>query len=302
MIEIQNVTKTFGTLKALDDVTVNIKPSSIYGLIGSNGSGKSTLMKILSGAYRCDCGTVSIDGEPILDNPDVKKDIIYLSDEQYYLKGANIEEMRDFYRAVYPNFDLEYFKNLLGILKLDPRKKINTFSKGMMKQTSVLLGLASRPKILLCDETFDGLDPVIRQYVKRLLATNTADHGTTTIIASHSLRELEDFCDHVGMLHKGGIMFERDLDDLKTEIHNYQLTFGVGSVPLREDFTEFDVVSYKTIGSLVKITIRGDREETLESLKAKKPIFLEGLPLTLEEVFIEEMEGKGYVFDDLAKQ
>ena len=294
MITLENVTKNFGDIRAVDNVSVNISDSTIYGLIGSNGAGKSTLLKILCGAYNTDNGNVLINNSRVYDNYEVKKDIVYLSDDQYFLPGSTINEMARFYKSVYKTFDNIIFTNLLEVLKLDPNRKINTFSKGMQKQTSVLLGLSSRPKFLFCDETFDGLDPVMRQYVKKLLASNTADYSTTTIIASHNLRELEDICDHVGILHKGGILFEKDLDDLKLGINNFQCSFGTDYIPAREDFPELDIVTYKTTGSVIRMTIRGDKNNILSVINQKNPILAETLPLTLEEIFIEEMEGTGY--------
>ena len=296
MITLTNVHKSFGDLKALDDVSVQIKDATIYGLIGSNGAGKSTLLKILSGAYRQDSGEVHINGRPVYDNYDVKKDIIYLSDDQFFLPNNNIADAAKFYSAMYESFDYDFFYNLSAALKLDGRRRIANFSKGMQKQAAVLLGLSCRPKFLFCDETFDGLDPVMRQYVKKLLAADTADYRTTTIIASHNLRELEDICDHVGILHKGGVMFEKDLDDLKLEINNFQCSFGQGCVPAREDFPELDVVTYKTLGSVIKMTVRGDKARIFDIINRKNPVLAETLPLTLEEIFIEEMEGRGYDF------
>ena len=303
MITLRNVSKSFGDLKALDDVSVNIKDATIYGLIGSNGAGKSTLLKILSGAYKQDYGEVFINDQPVYDNYQVKKDIIYLSDDQFFQPNTNIRESARFYASLYESFDYSFFDNLLSILKLDPKRKITNFSKGMQKQAAVLLGLSCRPKFLFCDETFDGLDPVMRQYVKKLLAADTADYKTTTIIASHNLRELEDICDHVGILHKGGVMFEKDLDDLKLEIHNFQCSFGMGAenLPKREEFPELDIVTYKTIGSVVKMTVRGDKQKIFDVINRKNPILAETLPLTLEEIFIEEMEGKGYDFEHIVQ-
>ncbi|MCL2773635.1 MAG: ABC transporter ATP-binding protein [Oscillospiraceae bacterium] len=301
MITLQNITKSFGDIKALDNVSVNIKDSSIYGLIGSNGAGKSTLLKILCGAYRQDGGEIFINDVPVYDNYGIKKDIVYLSDDQYFLPNSTIKEMSAFYSAVYETFDFTFFNSLLEVLKLDPKRKINTFSKGMQKQTSILLGLSSRPKFLFCDETFDGLDPVMRQYVKKLLASDTADYSTTTIIASHNLRELEDICDHVGILHRGGILLERDLDDLKLDINNFQCAFGGDYIPTREDFPGLDIVTYKTIGSVVKMTVRGDKDKIFSIINQKKPILAETLPLTLEEIFIEEMEGTGYDLGNVTK-
>jgi len=301
MITLSNISKSFGDVKALDDVSVQIKDATIYGLIGSNGAGKSTLLKILSGAYRQDSGEVFINDEPVYDNYDVKKDIIYLSDDQFFLPNNNITEAAQFYGALYASFDYKFFNNLLDILKLDRKRKISNFSKGMQKQSAVLLGLSCRPKFLFCDETFDGLDPVMRQYVKKLLAADTADYKTTTIIASHNLRELEDICDHVGILHKGGVLFEKDLDDLKLEINNFQCSFGTDYVPTRNEFPELDIVTYKILGSVIKMTVRGDKNKIFDIINRKNPILAETLPLTLEEIFIEEMEGRGYDFGNIVE-
>jgi ABC-2 type transport system ATP-binding protein len=299
VITLNNISKSFGDLKALDDVSVNIKDATIYGLIGSNGAGKSTLLKILSGAYRQDSGEVLINDRPVYNNYAIKKDIIYLSDDQFFLPNNSIFESAKFYSALYESFDYGFFHNLLDILKLDPKRKISNFSKGMQKQAAVLLGLSCRPKFLFCDETFDGLDPVMRQYVKKLLAADTADYRTTTIIASHNLRELEDICDHVGILHKGGVLFEKDLDDLKLEIHNFQCSFGTDYLPERDEFPELDIVTYKTLGSVIKMTVRGDKNKIFDIINKKNPILAETLPLTLEEIFIEEMEGRGYDFGNI---
>jgi len=301
MITLQNVTKTFGIVKALENVSVNIKDSVIYGLVGSNGAGKSTLLKILSGAYNPDGGLALINNSRIYDNYEIKKDIVYLSDDQYFLPGSNITESAAFYKSVYKTFDGAFFGELLNILQLDPKRRINTFSKGMQKQASVLLGLAARPKFLFCDETFDGLDPVMRQYVKKLLASYTADQKITTIIASHNLRELEDVCGQVGILHKGGILFEKDLGDLNLGINNFQCFFGTNNIPVREDFPELNIITYKTAGSVIKMTVRGDKNNILDIINKKNPVLAEALPLTLEEIFTEEMEGKGYDLGNIIK-
>ena len=204
MIEISNVSMSYGKLLSLDNVSATVKDGSIFGLIGSNGSGKSTMLRILCGIIKPLSGTVAYDGLSVWENDLVKQDIVYLSDEQYFIPHCTINDMRKLYKTVYTNFSDEIFRKLQNIFTLDCDRKINTFSKGMKKQASVMLGISARPKYLLCDETFDGLDPVVRQLVKRILAEESADGGMTTIIASHNLREMEDICDTVGLLHKGG--------------------------------------------------------------------------------------------------
>ena len=301
MISINEITMTYrGSLtpiKSLDRVTAEIKDGSIFGLIGSNGSGKSTLLRIMAGIIEPDTGEVAYDGAPVFENDLVKQDIVYLSDEQYFLPGSSINEMKNFYQTVRTGFSEENFRKLRDIFKLDCDRKISTFSKGMKKQASVMLGIASRPKYLLCDETFDGLDPVVRQLVKRILAEESADVGMTTIIASHNLREMEDICDTVALLHKGELLFERELDDMKLGLHKVQAVF-------RENFSadelkSLKILSFERRGSLVTFIARGERSEIEDFLRAKSPTFFELIPLTLEEIFISEMEEKGYDFSKL---
>lgn len=301
MISINDITMTYrGSLtpiKSLDRVTAEIKDGSIFGLIGSNGSGKSTLLRIMAGIIEPDTGEVAYDGAPVFENDLVKQDIVYLSDEQYFLTGSSINEMKNFFQTVRTGFSEENFRKLRDIFKLDCDRKISTFSKGMKKQASVMLGIASRPKYLLCDETFDGLDPVVRQLVKRILAEESADGGMTTIIASHNLREMEDICDTVALLHKGELLFERELDDMKLGLHKVQAVF-------RENFSadelkSLKILSFERRGSLVTFIARGERSEIEDFLRAKSPTFFELIPLTLEEIFISEMEEKGYDFSKL---
>lgn len=297
MIEIKNVTKNYGDIRSLDDVSATIKPGSIFGLVGSNGSGKSTLLRIMCGALIADGGEVCYDGLPVYENVAVKNDIIYLSDEQYFLPHSTIEEMAGIYRSVYTNFDKARYEKLCDMFKLDPRRKISTFSKGMKKQASVILALSARPKYLLCDETFDGLDPVMRQFVKRLLAEDVAERGLTPVIASHNLRELEDICDHIGLLHKGGILFESEIDQLKLGIHTVQAVF-----PEYVDASAFcgiKVVSLKRRASMITLVVRGEKREIEDYFNAMKPTFFEIIPLTLEEIFISEMEERGYDYSGI---
>jgi len=222
MIKINSVTKDFEEVRSLDNVALSIENGSIFGLIGSNGSGKSTLLRILCGVYGTTEGEVSFDGEQIWENSIVKENIVYLSDDQYFLPHCTIYDMMQFYKSIYPTFSLEKYKEYLEIFGLDDKRKISTFSKGMQKQASFLLGLSCRTQYLLCDETLDGLDPVMRRTVCRIIAEEVADRGVTVIFASHNLKEIEDICDHVALLHKGQLIFEAGLDDIKLEIHKVQ--------------------------------------------------------------------------------
>lgn len=301
MIEINNVSMTYrGSLtpvKSLSEVSMRINTGSIFGLIGSNGSGKSTLLRVMSGIIQPESGDVLYDGVGVFENEEVKQRIVCLSDEQYFLPGASINDMRDFYKTVRRNFSDENFKKLRDIFKLDCDRKIQTFSKGMKKQASVMLGIASRPDYLLCDETFDGLDPVVRQLVKRILAEESADGNMSVVIASHNLREMEDICDTVALLHKGGLLFSRGLDDMKLELHKVQAVFADGITA--DELTSLNILDLERRGSLVTFIARGDKAKVEEFLRGKSPTFFELIPLTLEEIFICKMEEKGYDFSKL---
>ena len=298
MIEIKNVSKTYGDVKSLENINSTIAAGSIYGLIGSNGSGKSTLLRIMSGIMRGDEGQIDYDGESVFENPDVKKSFVFLSDEQYFLPGSTLDEMAGIYASFYPNFSREKYHELAKLFNLPYDRKINTFSKGMKKQASVLLALASNVKYILCDETFDGLDPVMRQLVKKLLANEVVTNGMTAVIASHNLREIEDICDHIGLLHKGGILFESELDSLKREIHAVQIVLE-DDIKVDDVFADFHVVSSTKRGSLSTIVVRGERDAVEAAAKAASPQFCEIIPLTLEEIFISEMEERGYDYSEV---
>ena len=298
MIEIKNISKTYGDVKSLENINSTIAAGSIYGLIGSNGSGKSTLLRIMSGIMRGDEGQIDYDGERVFENPDVKKSFVFLSDEQYFLPGSTLDEMAGIYASFYPNFSREKYHELAKLFNLPYDRKINTFSKGMKKQASVLLALASNVKYILCDETFDGLDPVMRQLVKKLLANEVVTNGMTAVIASHNLREIEDICDHIGLLHKGGILFESELDSLKREIHAVQIVLE-DDIKESDVFADFHVVSSTKRGSLSTIVVRGEREAVEAAAKAASPQFCEIIPLTLEEIFISEMEERGYDYSEV---
>lgn len=292
MISIEHVSKSYGKIRSLEDVSAMVGSGSIFGLIGSNGSGKSTLLRIMSGLMFPDGGQVCYDGRAVYENAAVKDEILFLSDEQFFLSGASLNDMYRLYASVYANFDAARYNTLCELFHLDPERKLSTFSKGMKKQASILLALSCRPKYLLCDETFDGLDPVMRQLVKRLLAEEVASSGMTPIIASHNLREIEDICDHIGLLHGGAILFERELDDMKRDIHTVQAVFERHmDMSL---FADLSPVSYSSRGSLITMVVRGSEAEIGARMAAKSPKFFEILPLTLEEIFISEMEERGY--------
>ncbi len=298
MIEIQNITKTFDTLTALDNVTACMEDGHVFGLIGTNGAGKSTLLRTICGIYAPDKGQVLVDGVPVYENPEAKSKVFYISDSQYFFPGSTPMDMVRYYQTFYPDFNRQRFDTLMDALKLDKKRKINTFSKGMKKQLSVMLGVCSGTKYLLCDETFDGLDPVVRQAVKRLFIQEMEESGITPIIASHNLRELEDICEHVGLLHKGGILFSRDLDDMKLGIFKLQCVL-TSEEQLTRISEKFPILQNERRGSLLTLTLRGQSNEIGQLMEQLQPTFWELLPLTLEEIFISETEVQGYDFKEL---
>lgn len=298
MIEIKGVTKRFDEITALQNVSASVEEGQVFGLIGTNGSGKSTLLRCVCGIYRPEEGEVLIDGESVYDNPSAKSKVFYISDDQYFFANGTPMDMVHFYQTVYQNFDEERFLKLMETLKLDVKRKINTFSKGMKKQLSVMLGVSAGTKYLLCDETFDGLDPVIRQAIKSLFIKEMADRGMTPIIASHNLRELEDICDHVGLLHEGGILFSKDLDSMKLGIFKLQCVLR-SPEDINRIAEQFPILNRETTGTLTTLTLRGKSSDIAKLQMELQPVFWELLPLTLEEIFISEMEVKGYDFSKI---
>lgn len=293
MIEVKNISKSFEDIKAIDQVTAHIDEGHVFGLIGTNGAGKSTFLRMVSGVLKPDGGEIVIDGEPVFDNPKIKSEIFYISDDQFFFQTGNALDMMKLYKSVYPNFDTEKFKSLMEKFGLETGRKVSTFSKGMKKQLSVILGICAGTKYLLCDETFDGLDPVMRQAVKALFVKEIDERGLTPIIASHNLRELEDICEYVGLLHKGGILLEKDIDDMKLNIHKIQCVVKTEEM-LNKIKEGLDIVTMDNRGSLYTITVRGKREDAEHFMEELDPTFYELLPLSLEEIFISETEVKGY--------
>ncbi len=292
MIEARNLTKRFGDIVAVDHIDATIKDGSVFGLIGTNGAGKSTFLRMMSGILRPDEGSVTIDGKEVYEDIQVKSRFFYISDDQYFFSNSTPEEMMTFYRAVYPKFNKERFIHLMESFGLDRRRKINTFSKGMKKQAAVICGVCAGTDYLFCDETFDGLDPVMRQTVKSIFAGDMQERNMTPIIASHNLRELEDICDHVGLLHKGGILLSRDLEDMKLNLHKIQCVLQPGRKA--EDIHGLEIINVEERGSLLTLTVRGSRDAVETAMHSCEPIFAEIIPLSLEEIFISETEVAGY--------
>ena len=299
MLAIKNVTKKFGEKVALDNLSFNVPTGSVFGLIGSNGSGKSTLLRIISGVYEADGGSVEIDGEPTFENVKLKGDCFFISDFPYFYNNSTVKNLAELYRSIYPNWSEEKFEQLCCIFPIGANDKIINMSKGMQRQAALMLALSTCPKYLLLDEIFDGLDPVVRQLIKKLLIEMVVENNSTVIIASHNLRELEDVCDHIGLIHCGGILLEKELDEAKLGIHRVQVVFDEDIGEGR--FTDFDVVKIQRQGKLYNLTIKGDRGEIEKKLSAMNPTYMEMLPLTLEEVFISEMEVAGYDIDNIIK-
>ena len=297
MIELKNVDKTLGGVHAVDHVSGTIREGMVFGLIGSNGAGKSTLLRMISGVIRPDDGTILCDGAPVFENPEAKAQICFLPDTPYFFPNADIRQMRDYYAMIYPSFNRKQFDALAARFRLDPKRSIHAFSKGMKKQVSILLGLCAGTKYLLCDETFDGLDPVVRQAVKSLIAAEIIERDFTPVISSHNLRELEDICDSIGLLHEGRLLLTRDLDDAKNNICKLQCVIP-DSRREQELISSLRILKMERTGSLLTLTVRGERTEALQRAQAQEPLFVEALPLTLEEIFISETEVAGYDIKD----
>lgn len=292
MIATEKLTKRFDDTVAVDSVDTVMKDGSVFGLIGSNGAGKSTFLRMLAGVLKPDSGTVRIDGEDIWENAALKERCFLVPDELSFFRNATPQSMANYYKLYYSKFDQARFEKLTSAFGLYTGKRISTFSKGMKRQTALILAVCSGADYIFCDEAFDGLDPVARQSIKSIFVNDMQERSMTPIIASHNLRELEDICDHVGLLHKGGILFSRDLDDMKLGIHKVHAAFN--RQYNEEDFQTLEILRFEQRGSLITMTARGEAEDIMRAIQEKLPIFAEMLPLSLEEIFICETEVKGY--------
>ncbi len=293
MIKTEKLSKAFDSLQAVHEVSLKISDNCIFGLAGTNGAGKSTLLRMLSGVLRQDSGKIFIDNKPVYENPSMKEEIFFLPDVAYFFQNATMEEMMQYYSIYYRKYDKNRFHKLASNLGLDEKRKISTFSKGMKRQAAFILGICSGTKYLFCDETFDGLDPVMRQAAKSILAYEVSEREFTPIIASHNLRELEDICDHVGLLHKGGVLLSKDVEDMKLHIHKVQCVIP-DEQNEKELLEELEIMQYEKRLSLLTMVVRGEQEEIMRKINARKPLFAEAIPLTLEEIFISETEVAGY--------
>ena len=286
MLEMKNITKTFGTFKALDDLNMTVPKGAIYGLVGPNGAGKSTAIRHLTGVYRPDEGQVLMEGQPIYENAALKARMGYIPDDIFYFPSASLEEMRRFYRSMYSTFDDKLFEELYDIFKLPKKDQIRRFSKGMQKQAAFHLAICCRPDVMILDEPVDGLDPVMRRQVWNLILSDVARRGTTVLVSSHNLRELEDICDHVGIMDHGKMLLERSLADMQGNTVKLQM---VGEVP-----SELNILHESQLGRLRTLVIRGSAEEVEAKVRGVNPTYYDLLPLSLEEIFIYELGGVNY--------
>ncbi len=297
MIKIEGLDKKFGNNYVLKDLSCTIKESSIYGLVGANGAGKSTLLRLINSIYKADKGTILVNGENAYDNAKLKQKMVFVSDDLFFYPSYSMLDTAKYYQAMYHNFDMEYFLELAKKLKFDVQRKINTFSKGMKRQCALICAICTNADYMFFDETFDGLDPVVRNEFKKIIAKQMTKKNTTIIMTSHNLRELEDICDNLGLLYKGGILFESDIDSIKTNMFKAQISLK-GEFD-EKTFKDIDVLNFKKSGSVATLIIKDSDGDAKEKLQKLKPIILDFLPLTLEEVFIYEMEALGYAFNEV---
>lgn len=297
MIKVTDVSKSFSGFKSLDKLNINVKDGSVYGLIGPNGAGKTTFIKNLMGIYHPDEGTIEVDGQSVYENTEIKKEIVYISDELYFFPTYSILDMAKYYEGIYPNWNWELFESLKPIYNIDVKRKVRRLSKGMQKQVAFWLGICAQPRLMVLDEPVDGLDPVMRRNTWKIMLQMVAESGMTVLVSSHNLRELEDVCDHVGIMFGGKVVIEKSLDDVKGNIHKVQTAFK-GHMP-DEIKDKLDILHSSVFGSVNMLIVKGNGEKIKETLEEFDPVILDILPLSLEEVFIYELGGMGYEFKNL---
>ncbi len=298
MIKITELNKSFGDKKVLDNLNCNIKTGSIYGLIGANGAGKSTLLRIIMGVFKKDSGKIELDEKELNDvDEELMQKLVFVPDDLFFFKNYTLKDTAEFYVIIYKTFEKERAFKLAETLKLPINKKVSSFSKGMKRQTAIICALCTNAKYIFFDETFDGIDPVVRTFLKKEIAEQMSKDDTTIIMTSHNLRELEDICDNIGLLYKGGILFESEIDSLKTNMFKIQIALSHDFD--EKDFENYNVLSFKKNGSVATVILKGDKEKYEKDLQSLEPIILDFLPLTLEEIFIYQMEVLGYEFNSL---
>ncbi|WP_028242376.1 ABC transporter ATP-binding protein [Pseudobutyrivibrio ruminis] len=297
MIEVNNVTKKFGDFTALDGLNMHVERGAIYGLVGPNGAGKSTIIRHLSGVYKQDAGEIRIDGQPVYENEKLKQRFTVIPDEIFFFTQANTMDMMKFYKNLYPTFDEALFKKILNCFpEVNPKKMVRTLSKGMQKQVAFMLSIAARPELMILDEPVDGLDPVMRRQIWSLIMSDVAEHGLTVLVSSHNLRELEDVCDHVGIMNHGKILIERSLDELQTSITKIQLAFEdeLPTIP-----PEVQVLKRVSTGRVHTLIVKGEPRQAQQLIAGLNPLLMDVLPLTLEEIFIYELGGENYAVKEI---
>lgn len=302
MIELKNVTKTFDTFDAVNNVSLTINTGSVFGLLGSNGAGKSTILRLITGIYKQEAGDILIDGQNVYDNVDIKQRIFFINDETFQFASFTIEKLKNLYKSYYPNFSEEIFEKLRNKIKLPLNKKISTFSKGMKRQAIFIIALASGADYLMLDEAFDGLDPTMRVIVKHMLVDTMIDRNLTVVISSHNLKEMNDLCDTIGLLHDGKIVLSSEIDNVKRDIHKLQLAFSSETPELtRESLEEMglEILHFEKNISVYLIIVKGDVDTVKAAFAVKKPTVFDIVPLTLEEIFIYELEVLGYDCNDI---
>lgn len=297
MIKAENVSKRFGRFEAVKDVQIHVKKGSIYGLLGSNGAGKTTLLKIISGIVQADQGQPKIEGEAVFEKPNVKKRVLFIPDQPAFFHQTSLMQMASFYEAVYDRWNEARFQQLVEHFMLDPNAKLSRMSKGMQRQAAFILTLSAMPDALILDEPFDGLDPVVRQQVKNLLIQDVSSRAMTVLVSSHNLREMEDFCDAVGVMHKGRLLYERELEELKTDVSKLQIAFK--KMPDESFLNGMNVMHYEKRGRVLTCIVRGAEADIDRHVRSYEPAIYDMLPLTLEEIFTYEMGSVGYEIRNL---
>lgn len=297
MITINKVSKQFGAFKAVNETSLHIQAGSIHGLLGSNGAGKTTLLKMVAGIYKVDSGEVLFDDQNIYENEAYKSQMIFISDIPYFFTNTSLKDMANFYADMYPRFSWERFNQLVELLKINPNKKLSKVSKGMKRQAAFILAIAARPNVMLLDEPFDGLDPIMRHTIKNLLIQDVSKHEMHLFVSSHNLREMEDFCDSVSIMHEGKVLLERDLDELKGDICKLQMAFK--QLPNDNFYQSLNIVDKKVKGRIVTCIIKGDFEDIEQYITQQEPLMYDILPLTLEEIFAYELGGYGYAIENI---
>ncbi len=301
MIEVKGLTKCYGKYTALDRLSFKVNEGCIYGLIGYNGAGKTTLLKTVAGVYKADAGEILFDGENIYDNAKQKSRLFYVPDDIYFKAYSSMNKMASFYNGYYKNFSYDTFRSLTDVFGLDPKKNLNGFSKGMQRQAELVLAMATNPDFLLLDESFDGLDPQKRQIIKNLVKEYVKDRNAHVIISSHNLHDLGDMCDRFGLINGKKLVLDHDMSDIGNDFTKYRMAFSEGDDKSEEDFTGIPFSKFIKDGRLITITVKGEKEKAEKMIKALSPVYLEQFPMSMEEIFLEEVEGVDYDFSQIFK-